>query len=186
MDQVIDVNKMILSELHEIKTEVRYIPKLQAQVDSMQGATQQLDLAMRESTAALQMQATAHSKLLDEFRLQLHQTAAAMMGISNDVQSLMMRVRDLEKQVTASYQQQQQLARDVRDAACFPDPEEYKALKKEVDTIPALRDDVKDIKKHTPWLVGVEWFLRLLFLALAGTAVTGLLWLLGKALTNGL
>lgn len=189
-EESVDVQKMILAELREIKTEVRLIPKLQAQVDSMRGATQQLETAMRESTAALQLQSTAHGKLLDELRLQQHQVTAAMMGISNDLQSLIPRVRDLEKQAAASFQQQQQLAKDVREASCFPDPEEYRALKVEVGTLPALRADVgkigEEVKKHIPWLNGIEWFLRILFYALASSAVVGLLWLLGKALTNGL
>jgi uncharacterized coiled-coil protein SlyX len=111
----LDVSKLILSELKEIKGEVRYIPKLQAQVDSATGATRQLETAMRETTAALQMQATAQGKLLDELRLQVHQAVSAMMGISNDVQSLIGRVRELEKQAQASFSQQQVLARQVRE-----------------------------------------------------------------------
>ncbi len=193
----VDVQKMILAELREIKTEVRLIPKLQAQVDSMRGATQQLETAMRESTAALQLQSTAHGKLLDELRLQQHQVTAAMMGISNDLQSLIPRVRDLEKQATASFQQQQQLAKAVREAACFPDPEEYRRLKADVDTLPDLRADIvkldveidqidAEVKRHIPWLNGIEWFLRILFYLLAVAAAGGFLWLLGKALTNGL
>ena len=189
-EESVDVQRMILAELREIKTEVRLIPKLQAQVDSMRGATQQLETAMRESTAALQTQSTAHGKLLDELRLQQHQSTAAMMGISNDVQALIPRVRDLEKQAVASFQQQQQLAKDVREAAHFPDPDEYKRLKDEVDTVPDLRADVgkidEEMKKHIPWLNGIEWFLRILFYALASAAVVGLLWVLGLALTHGL
>lgn len=185
-----DIQQMILSELREIKGEVRHIPRLQAQVDSMRGATNQLETAMRETTSALQMQATAHSKLLDELRLQVHQTTAAMMGLSNDVQALMTRVKDVEKQTSASFQQQLQLARDVRDASCFPDPEEYKSLKVEVDTLPTLREDVQGVKGelavHRPWLMGIEWFLRILFYALALVGVAGLLWLLGQGLVNAL
>lgn len=185
-DEAIDVQKMILAELREIKGEVRLIPKLQAQVDAMKAATQQLDSSMRESTAALQTQATAHSRIIDELRLQVHQSTAAMMGISNDVQSLMTRVKDVEKQTAAAFQQQLQLAKDVRESSCFPDPEEYRALKSDVATLPALQEDVGTLKKHLPWLNGIETFLKMLLLALAGTAVTGLLWLLGQALTNGL
>lgn len=185
---------LILAELREIKGEVRLIPKLQAQVDAALGATRQLDTAMRESTAALQTQATAHSKLLDELRLQVHQTTAAMMGISNDLQKLTPRVVDLEKQVVASFSQQQQLARDVRELACFPDRDEYAAMQDGVESLteslPGLQEDVGKlqgfVKVHEPWLNGVEWFLRILFYALASAAVVGLLWLLGKALTNGL
>lgn len=201
-DEAIDVQKMILGELREIKSEVRHIPKLQAQVDSLSGATHQLETAMRETTAALQTQASAHSKIIDELRLQVHQSISSMMGISNDVQSLMTRVKDIEKQTAAAFQQQLQLAKDVREASGFPDPKEYQALKAEVDTLPTLRDDVKDLKilktevdtlptlrddvkdlkKHTPWLVGIEWFLRILFCAMAGAAVAGLLLLLGQSL----
>lgn len=185
-----DVQQLILTELHEIKAEVRHMPRMQAQMDAMKGATQMLDTAMRETTAGLRMQGEAHGQVIDELRLQVHQSISSMMGISNDVQSLMSRMRDMEKQVTASFQQQQQLAKDVRAASCFPDPDEYKALKAEVDTLPVLRADVikigDEVKKHVPWLNGIEWFLRILFYALASSAVIGLLWLLGMALTNGL
>jgi uncharacterized coiled-coil protein SlyX len=185
-EETIDVPRMILAELREIKGEVRLIPKLQAQVDALRASTQQLDTAMRESTAALQTQATAHNKIIDELRLQVHQSTAAMMGISNDVQSLTARMKDVEKQSAAAFQQQMQLARDVRDAAGFPDPEEYKSLQEAVATLPELREDVGIIKIHLPWLNGIEWFLRILLYALASAAVVGLLWLLGRALTNSL
>lgn len=185
-----DEQSVILSELREIKGEVRLIPRLQAQVEAALGATRQLDTAMRESTAALQTQATAHSKLLDELRLQVHQTTVAMMGVSNDVQQLTPRVVDLEKQAQAAFSQQQQLARDVREMGCFPDREEYEDLQVEVETLPGLREDVGKlqgfVKVHEPWLNGVEWFLRILFYALASASVVGILWLLGMALTNGL
>lgn len=189
-EESVDVQKMILAELREIKGEVRLIPKLQAQVDAMKAATQQLDTSMRESTAALQTQATAHSRIIDELRLQVHQSIASMMGISNDVQSLMTRMKDVEKQTTAAFQQQLQLAKEVREAACFPDREEYESLRAKVAILPALRKNVgkigNEVKKHIPWLNGIEWFLRILFYALASAAVAGVLWLLGKALTNGL
>lgn len=196
-DEKGDIQQLILKQLEQINAEVRHIPKMQAQVDAMKGATQQLEMAMRETTAGLRTQAEAHGKIIDELRLQVHQSIASMMGLSNDVQSLLSRVTDLEKQTTAAFQQQLQLARDVREAACFPDPVEYKALKDDVATLPDLRADVsrvgeavkkidEEVEKHAPWLNGIEWFLRILFYALASAAVVGLLWLLGNALTNAL
>lgn len=184
-----DIQSLILSQLKQIVTDVHEIPKMQAQIDAMKGATQQLETAMRETTAGLRTQGEAHGKIIDELRLQVHQSLSAMMAISNDVQGLTGRVKDLEKQTTATFQQQMQLARDVRDTAINPD--EYDGLKHEVETtLPKLRETISGIQnemdENRPWLTGVKWFLRILFYALASSSVAGLLWLLGRALTSGL
>lgn len=197
-------DELILSQLNQIVTDVRGLPKLEARMDSLQGSTQQLETAMRETTAALQTQSIAHSKLIDELRLQLHQSVSAMMGISNDVQSLMQRVKDLEKQITALFQQQMQLSKDTREitpafskhldeynimCAVLRDiPERVQSieadLEKRVDP-ETLRAIVNEINDNRSWMNGIKWFLRILFYALASAAVLGLLWLLGKALTGG-
>lgn len=188
-----DINGLILDQLRKINEEVRRMPKLEAQTEAMRDATQQLECAMRETTAGLRMQAEAHSKLIGELQLDVHRSIAAVTMISNDMHGLMSRVKDLEGQVRASFMQQQALARDVREVG---DRESVPALTKHLDDYQMIKNTVETLEKGVqdllekleefleflPWLRGLRWFLRILFYALATAAVAGLLWLFGNAL----
>ncbi len=206
VDSTKESQVMILDKLREISAEVKCIPRIEARVDAMKGATQQLEMAMRETTAGLRTQAEAHEKLLSKLTLDVHQLMASMMGISNDVQSLAQRVKDLEKQTQVAFQQQMQLAKDIREIGERSPVEqfdrhiiEYRNLRQQVEIIYARVDEIEtrvetfvdpdilipvvdEVQQHGPWLRGIIWFLRVLLGLLATAAAGGLLWLLGQAL----
>lgn len=149
-----DINSLILDQLRKINEEVRRMPKLEAQTEAMRDATQQLEVAMRETTAGLRMQGEAHGKLIGELQLQVHQAVAGMAAMSGDMQGLMARVKDLERQVQALFTQQQTVSREARETGeCLSD---YQEIKGQVKTLSAavqtLVDEVKVLLDYVPWL----------------------------------
>lgn len=156
-----DRDGLILAQLREINEDVRRIPKIEARVEAMRDATQQLETAMRETTAGLRMQGEAHSKLIGELQLQVHQAVAAMAAISGDMQGLSARVKDLERQVQALFTQQQTLSRETRETdECLSD---YKDIKGQVKTlsevVQTLVEQMKVMLDYIPWLRAVKYFL---------------------------
>lgn len=156
-----DINDLILDQLRKINEEVRRMPKIEARVEAMRDATQQLETAMRETTAGLRMQGEAHSKLIGELQLQVHQAVAALTAVSGDMQGLAARVKDLERQVQALFMQQQTLSRETRETdECLSD---YHDIKSQVKTlseiVQTLVEQMKTMLDYAPWLRVLKYFL---------------------------
>jgi len=156
-----DVSELILDQLRKINEEVRRMPKLEARVEAMRDATQQLETAMRETTAGLRMQGEAHSKLIGELQLQVHQAVAALTAVSGDMQGLSARVKDLERQVQALFTQQQTLSRETRETdECLSDYQDIKGQVKTLsEIVQTLVEQMKVMLDYTPWLRVLKYFL---------------------------
>jgi chromosome segregation ATPase len=147
---------LVLSQLRQINSEVRLIPRLQAEVENTRTSLHSLDTAIRETTARNIMQAEAHQGLINNLReqqqamqLRNSEILAVMSGLSNDVAAvkndLGARVLSLEKQIAAMFQQLQTFSRDLRD----------------VDSGGALSIHIDEWQKFKiellPWLKTAKW-----------------------------
>ncbi|MBN2391658.1 MAG: hypothetical protein JXR84_13115 [Anaerolineae bacterium] len=156
-----DINDLILDQLRKINEEVRRMPKIEARVEAMRDATQQLETAMRETTAGLRMQGEAHSKMISELQLQVHQAVAALTAVSGDMQELTARVKDLERQVQALFTQQQTLSRETRETdECLSDYHDIKSQVKTLsEVVQTLVEQMKVVLDYIPWLRVLKYFL---------------------------
>jgi chromosome segregation ATPase len=148
---------LVLSQLRQINSEVRLIPRLQAEVENTRSSLHSLDTAIRETTARNVMQAEAHQGLINNLReqqqamqLRNSEILAVMSGLSNDVAAvkndLGARVLSLEKQIAAMFQQLQTFSRDLRD------------VDSSGGALSAHIDEWQDFKiELLPWLKTAKW-----------------------------
>ena len=184
MENVGDVQRMLLDQVRAIAAEVKPIPQLQAKIDT-------LDKSTREMVVELRARDESQARAIEDMRLRLSETLAALAGVSStlsdqksDLRDQGQRLQKAEEQIKATFDAQLETSRRLRDIAMKVD-----ALSAKMDTLidPAtLQKLAEEVDTNRPWMNGIKWFLRILFGLLATAAAVGLLLLLANGIGNTL